>query len=111
MKHEIEGVDVNGNYSTHGNGEHTTNGAGSPLYGPNFVPQLANKKNADVSMLKEPEVQAALGQAKEIYMKELKQLGYSPLTINSYSSAIERFEQFLEVGQVIPDYSNKPDRS
>lgn len=78
---------------------------GSPLYGPDFIPPHMSGEDAEVnvSVLQKRGVQNAIKEAKEVHLDELKTLGYSPLTINSYSSAIERFNTFIEVGQVVPD--------
>jgi hypothetical protein len=121
---EVNGHQLDGNFSTRkgnesnyrsvGNAPQETNEQGSPLYGPNFQSKLKEKQRSmetEVGMLNEPEVIQAVRHAEGIYAQELQKLGYSPLTINSYSSAIDRFVQFLEIGQVVPDYNNKPDNT
>jgi hypothetical protein len=82
----------------------------SPLYGDEYMPQPTRARNdrtaeqpPDVMMLREPDVIEALKYAEKVYSKELMRLGYSPITIGSYSSSVGRFIQFLEFGRVIPD--------
>ncbi len=81
----------------------------SPLYGDDYMPFARESRveqkpqPTDVAMLREPEVIQALKYAEEVYSRELMRLGYSPLTIGTYSSSAGRFIQFLEFGRVIPD--------
>lgn len=80
---------------------------GSPLYGSDFMSDRVNKQ-IDLKILHEPEVLTALQLALGVYQRELEAKGYTALTINSYSSAVNRFLDFLDRGQVIPDFDNKP---
>lgn len=82
----------------------------SPLYGDEYMPQATRARNTrtdeqppDVMMLREPDIINALKYAEKVYSRELMRLGYSPITIGSYSSSVGRFIQFLEFGRVIPD--------
>lgn len=77
---------------------------GSALYGTNVQTPQLRRQNADVTVLHEPEILDALGHALEVYEGELENKGYSTLTRNSYSSAINRFFDFLQIGEVIPDF-------
>lgn len=79
----------------------------SPLYGENYTPPrrltMKEERNVDPRVLGTREVLDALKYAESIYYQELVRHGYSPLTVGSYSSAVGRFIQFLEFGQVIPN--------
>ena len=79
---------------------------GSPLYGESFTSK--RQQMADVHVLHEPEILNTMRYAMSVYERELEDKGYTPLTINSYISATNRFIEFLEIGQVIPDFDNKP---
>jgi hypothetical protein len=79
----------------------------SPLYGEDFKVELGII-DVDLKVLHEPEILTALDDALAEYQEELANKGYTTLTINSYSSAVNRFIDFLRVGQVIPDFDNKP---
>ena len=77
----------------------------SPLYG--NMPMKGRKSvDVDVKILAEPEVHYALEDALGVFEEQLSAKNYSYLTINSYSSAVNRFIDFLREGEVIPD----PDR-
>lgn len=57
--------------------------------------------------MQKPQQVTELRNAIETYQGELENMGYTPLTISSYTSAANRFVDFLEVGEVIPDFDNK----
>jgi len=84
----------------------------SPLYGDAYRPPARRKRAAfkeklDISMLREEEIIEALKYAEEVYSRELMRLGYSPLTIGSYSSSVGRFIQFSNLDVLSPIESNK----
>jgi hypothetical protein len=78
----------------------------SPLYGDRFKQQ--QQQSIDPAILHEPEVLGSIKHALGVFQDELENKGYTPLTVNSYSSAVNRFVDFLEEGEVIPDFDNKP---
>lgn len=80
----------------------------SPLYGEEFI-KAKQKVSFEVAILNEPEILEAVHYAAEVFQTELENKGYTPLTVNSYSSAVNRFIDFLEEGEVIPDFDNKTD--
>jgi hypothetical protein len=77
----------------------------SPLYGTNHRPPQPQKQenSTNFQVLNDPKVLDALKAAEQVYANEMFRLGYSPLTVGTYSSQVGRFIQFLEVGIVIPD--------
>jgi hypothetical protein len=79
----------------------------SPLYG-EPVQDIQRQTPPDVHMLRDKQITTALNHALSVYQEELSNKDYTPLTINSYSSAVNRFIDFLELGYVAPDYDNKP---
>jgi hypothetical protein len=81
---------------------------GSPLYGEDFKSNV-QAVDIDMRVLHETEILEALELALGVYQDELQKNGYTTLTINSYSSAVNRFVEFLRIGRVIPDFDNKPE--
>lgn len=77
----------------------------SALYGETIMPE---QQMLNVQSLRDPQLLNTLKYAMGVYQDELANNDYTPLTINSYSSAINRFVDFLEIGYVVPDYDNKP---
>lgn len=78
----------------------------SPLYG-DRVKTVRRVLNPDVTVLHEPEILAALEKALEVYERALSKHHHSALTINSYSSAVNRFIDFLRIGDVVPDMNRR----
>ena len=79
----------------------------SPLYGDDFTPTLPESKELsapeNLSVLHDPRILDCLEYAIRVYGIEMMKLGYSPLTIGTYSSSAARFVQFLKFGRVIPE--------
>lgn len=73
----------------------------SPLYGTAMDNGVI--VDPDVSLLNDAHIQAALQKAMIIYEGRLEDHDYSSMTISSYSSAVNRFVDFLKLGDVVPD--------
>lgn len=64
------------------------------------------RKNPEVinlQSLQDPGMIINMQMALEQYKNELENKGYSALTISSYTSAINRFIDFLKLGEVVPE--------
>lgn len=41
------------------------------------------------------------------YERELENMGYTPLTISSYTSAANRFIDYIENGEIVPEFDGR----